>query len=113
MRNPYYTQSTDLNNQRFNRQSPNKDDRQVVRIKLILDKPWQSDFKDESSEEYIKFDRTLRNEIGNIFANFPGQNIPTIVKFENPSNSGTTETLGMVSINMSRVTIFGHKCFNK
>ena len=99
MRNPYYTQSTDLNNQRFNRQSPNNDDRQVARIKLILDKPWQSDFKDESSEQYIKFDRTLRNEIGNIFANFPGQNIPTVVKFENPSNSGTTETLGTYGFN--------------
>ena len=62
----------------------------MVRINLILNEPWTPELTNENSEPYNKLASTWRGEITQIFANFPGQKVVTILKFSEAVSSSKT-----------------------
>ena len=61
----------------------------IIRIALILsDLPWDSALEDISSSKFNEVSRNLRSEISNIYANFPGRQIVTVLNYHRSSQSG-------------------------
>ena len=71
----------------------------MVRINLILNEPWTPELTNENSEPYNKLASTWRGEITQIFANFPGQKVVTILKFSEAVSSSKTLVTMDLSLN--------------
>ena len=72
------------------------DDLMTVRIALLISNlPWVQELKDTSSVIFKEVSSNLKSEIGNLYANFPGRQIVTVLNFDKASR-GT-----MVKVDLS------------